>query len=95
MDLAAIGGSAGVVMIGRKVTERINKEPVKPDPEQVKDLRTNMREALTEWFGDSEIEPWKMAILLSLGIVASMMIQSPRKKVIEEPKKSPDLKSVP
>jgi len=99
MDLAGIAGAAGVVMVGRKLTERIEKEPVKPDTSQVKDLRENIREALTDLFGDSEVEPWKMAILLSLGIIASMMIQSPRKeKPAEQKAATPQgtgLKSVP
>jgi hypothetical protein len=91
MDLVGVGVSIGDVMLGRKLCEAVDKDPVKPDPKHVNDLRENTREALKELFGDSEIEPWKMAILLALGIPLAMLIQSPRKKHPE--KASEDTKS--
>ncbi len=97
MDLAGIAGAAGDVLLGRKLCEAVQKEPVKPDQKQVNDLRDSIKEALTEMFGDSEISPWKMAILLALGIPISMLIQSPKKKLPEnQPANAkPDLKTVP
>jgi len=80
MDLVGIGVAAGDVMLGRKLCDAVDKDPVKADPKHVNDLRENTREALQEMFGDSEVEPWKMAILLALAIPLGMLIQSPRKK---------------
>ena len=93
MDLAGIAGAAGDVMLARKLCERVGKEPVKPDTKQVNDLRDSIKETLTELFGDSEISPWKMMILLAIGIPLSMLIQSPKKKE-PDPEKKPDLKAV-
>lgn len=99
MDLAGLAGSAGIVMVSRRITEAADKEPVKPDPKQVNDLRDSIRETLTDMFGESEVAPWQMMILLALGIPISMLLQSPRKKQIEAPMSgSPtgtNLKSVP
>ncbi len=83
MDLVAVGVAAGDVMLGRKLCEAVDKDPVKVDPKHTQDLRNNTREALQEMFGDSEIEPWKMAVLLGIAIPLGMLIQSPRKKKIE------------
>jgi len=79
MDLGGIAFAAGDVMLGRKLCEAVDKEPVTPDPKQVNDLRDSFKETLTEWFGDSEISPWKMTLLLAIGIPISMLIQSKRK----------------
>lgn len=98
MDLVGLGVAVGDVMIGRKLCEAVGKDEIaKPDPKHVNDLRENTREALKELFGDSEIEPWKMAILLALGIPLAMLIQSkskPKPKE-EENGKAGNLKSVP
>lgn len=95
MDMAGIAGAAGDVFIARRLCEAVNKEPVKPDPKQVNDLRDSIKETLTEMFGDKEIAPWQMMILLALGIPISMLIQSPRKKEISAEEKKAELKSVP
>jgi len=95
MDMAGIAGAAGDVFMARKLCEMVDKEPVKPDPKQVGDLRDSIKDALTEMFGDSEISPWQMAILLALGIPISMLLQSPKRKRLSEPEKKPELKSVP
>ena len=84
MDLAGIAGSAGVVIAARRLTVAVGKEPVNPDTKQVGNLRDSIRETLTEWFGESEIAPWQMVILLAFGIPISMMLQSPRKKELEK-----------
>jgi hypothetical protein len=101
MDLVSVAGSAGLVMVSRRITEAADKEPVKPDPKQVNDFRDNLRETLTDMFGERGIPPWQMTILLLCGIPISMLLQSPRKKKIEESEKptqassSSGLKSVP
>jgi hypothetical protein len=95
MELAGIAGAAGDVFVSRKLCERAGKEPVNPNPQQVKDLKESIRDALTEWFGDSEIAPWQMAILLALGIPVAMLLQSPKKKPEEKPESKPNLQSVP
>ncbi len=98
MDLVGLGVAVGDVMIGRKLCEAVGKDEIaKPDPKHVNDLRENTREALKELFGDSEIEPWKMAILLALGIPLAMLIQSKSKPKPKEGETNDrgNLKSVP
>lgn len=95
MDMAGIAGSFGIVLVSKRITEAADKEPVNPDPKQVKDLRESIRETLTDLFGESEIAPWQMMILLALGIPISMLLQSPRKKRIAGTEPGPNLKSVP
>ena len=80
MELAGVTWAAGSVWAGRKLCENTGREPVKPSSEQVKDLRDVTKETFTEWFGDHEVKPWQMMILLSVGIPLSMFLQSPRKK---------------
>lgn len=80
MELIGMGWAAGTVWGGRRLTERAGKEPVKPNPKQVNDLADSTKDTLTEWFGDRDIKPWQMTILLTLAIPASMLIQSPKKK---------------
>ena len=80
MELTGMGWAAGTVWCGRKLTERAGKEPVKPSPKQVNDLADSTKDTLTEWFGDRDIKPWQMTILLTIALPASMLIQSPKKK---------------
>ena len=89
MDMAGIAGAAGDVLLARKLCEAVDKDPLKPDPKQVNDLRESIKDALTDMFGDKEISSWQMAILLAIGIPLSMLIQSPRKK--KEPENDPGL----
>ena len=79
MELAGIGWTAGSVWAGRKITERAGCEPVNPSKEHVKQLSTATQETLTDLFGDTEVKPWQMMILLTLAIPVSMLIQSPKK----------------
>jgi len=97
MGLADFAGTAyatGIVYVSRRfVEDRLDKKPVNPDPKQVNQLADVTKETIQEWFGDREIKPWQMMILLSLGIPIVMAIQSPKKpKAAEDPQK---LKSVP
>jgi hypothetical protein len=91
MELAGISWAAGSVWAGRRLTAAAEKDPVNPNPTQVKDLAEVSKETFTEWFGDYDIKPWQMMVLLSVGIPLSMFIQSPKKKKLPQP----DLKAVP
>jgi hypothetical protein len=82
-------------MLARKLCERFDKEPLKPDPKQVNDLRDSIKDTLTDWFGDREIQPWQMMILLGIGLPLTMLIQAKKVAPKEEPKKEGALKSVP
>ncbi len=104
MDLGGIAVGWTAVTVGRKACDRLEKDAVKPDIKQVNELRESTKEMLIEMFGDSEITPWKMTILLFIGIPLSMIIQSPRRpKLKDEPTtttgesstQSHPLKSVP
>lgn len=102
MDLGSIAFAAGDVMLGRKLCDALDKVAVKPDTQQVNDLRDSFKETLVEWFGDSEISPWKMTLLLAIGIPLSMMLQSPQRKRLPQEEsgrsgsnQSAPLKSVP
>lgn len=76
MEMVGMGAAMGDVMLGRKLCEKAGKEPVKPNPTQVNDLADATRDTLTEWFGDREIKPWQMMILLGLALPVSMLIQA-------------------
>jgi len=91
MELAGISFAAGSVWVGRRITTAAEKDCVNPNPTQVKDLADVSKETFAEWFGDYDIKPWQMMILLALGIPLSMFIQSPKKKKMPQP----DLKAVP
>ena len=94
MELAGVGWSAGTVMVSKKWVAASGREPVKVNPRQVNDLADSTRDTLIEWFGDRDIKPWHMMLILTLGIPMSMYLQSP--KVKEENKKEPEkLRSVP
>ena len=94
MEMVGMAWATGDVMFARKLTENMGKDPVKPNPKQVNDLAESAKETLIGWFGDRNIKPWQMTILLSIGIPLTMMLQSPPKKTEEQPKE-PNLKSVP
>ena len=93
MELVGVGVASGSVYLGRKACEMRKLEPLQPSKEQVKDLRDCTKETFVEWFGDHEVKPWQMMILLAIGIPVSMVIQSPKKK--EEKSPTGQLKSVP
>lgn len=93
MELAGIGWAAGSCWVGRATCEAMDKEPVKPNEQQVRDLAEVTKETFVDWFGDREIKPWQMMFLLTLGIPVSMVIQSKGKK--KETDEKPALRSVP
>jgi hypothetical protein len=93
-EMLGIGWASGTVMMGRKITENAGKEPVAPNPKQVNNLADSATETIKGWFGDREIKPWQLTILLSLAIPMTMLIQSrPARKGADQPE--PKLKSVP
>lgn len=91
MELAGVSWAAGSVWVGRRVCQARELDPVNPNPRQVNDLAEVTKETLIEWFGDANIKPWQMLILLTLGIPLSMWIQSPKRKEA----RPEHLKSVP
>lgn len=98
MELAGVTWAAGSVWAGRKLCDNTGREAGKPNQTQVQDLRDVTKETLTEWFGDHEVKPWQMMILLSFGIPISMFLQAPRKpqsKIDAEKAEKANLKSVP
>jgi hypothetical protein len=93
MELAGVGWSAGTVMVSKKWVTASGREPVKVNQRQVNDLADCTRDTLIEWFGDRDIKPWHMMLILTLGIPMSMYLQSPK---VKEDKKEPEkLRSVP
>jgi hypothetical protein len=78
-ELIGHGYAMGVVMGSKRAVTSLGKEPVKPSPKQVTDLAEVTKDTITEWFGDHEVKPWIMMILLTIGIPLSMYIQSPKK----------------
>jgi hypothetical protein len=96
MEMIGMAWATGDVMLARRLTEGMGKDPVKPNTKQVNDLAESAKETFVGWFGDRDIKPWQMMILLSIGIPLTMMLQSPLKKLpAEQQKPTPDLKSVP
>ena len=93
-EFIGVGYAAGIVFTSRRITENAGKVPVNPSPKQVNDLADSTRDTLQEWFGDREIKPWHMMILLTFAIPASMMLQS---RKVDQPTDAtrPDLKAVP
>lgn len=90
MELVGVAGAAGDVMLGKKACEFFDKDPsVNPSPRQVNDLADSIKETLTGWFGDREIKPWQMMMLLAIGIPAAMVIQAkpakPKAALAESP----------
>jgi hypothetical protein len=96
MELIGVAGAAGDVMLGKKACEWFDKDPaINPSPRQVNDLADSIKDTLTGWFGDREIQPWQMMFLLAIGIPAAMVIQAkPAKPEKSLPSQTP-LKSMP
>lgn len=98
MELAGVGYAAGTVMVSKKWVTASGRDPVKVNPRQVNDLADCTRDTLIEWFGDRDIKPWQMMVILSFGIPLSMFLQSPKsQKTLDEEKKqeASKLRSVP
>jgi hypothetical protein len=93
-EMLGMGWATADVALARKITENVGKIPANPNPKQVTDLADSAKETFQGWFGDREIKPWQMMILLSISIPMSMLLQS-KPKPKEEQTKEPNLKSVP
>jgi hypothetical protein len=78
-EMVGVGWAAVDVIAARKLTELVGKDPVKVSPKQVNELADATRDTISEWFGDRELKPWHMMVLLSLAIPISMVLQSPAK----------------
>lgn len=91
-ELLGTGWAAGTVLLGKKVVDNVGKDPdsVNPDSKQVNKLAKTTTKTIQGWFGDREIKPWIMMVLLTFGIIITMLIQAKPKK--EKPN---HLQSVP
>lgn len=96
MELAGVGWAAGTVAVSKKWVTGSGREPVKVNPRQVNDLADCTRDTFVEMFGDRDIKPWHMMLLLTMGIPMSMWLQSPKRETDKDKsKEEPKLKSVP
>ena len=79
-EFLGVGVASADVWVARKLTTSIGKVPVNPSSKQVAGLAVAWQDAFNEIIADRTIGPWTMAILLSLALPASMMLQSPKKE---------------
>jgi hypothetical protein len=94
-EFLGVGVASADVWVARKLTKSIGKDPVNPSAKQVAGLATAWQDALADVMADRTIGPWTMAILLSLALPASMMLQSPMApKAVADEKKPEVLRSV-
>ncbi len=95
-SLAQIFGMGYTAIVVRKSTafleDRYETVP-KTDPKTARSLADNFKKGITDTFGDREVGPWTMVILLTIGIPLTMWIQASGPKKMEE-KKPPHLQSV-
>jgi hypothetical protein len=82
-EFLGVGVASADVWVARKMTISLGKDPVNPSAKQVGNLAVAWQDALSDVLADRTIGPWTMAILLSLALPASMMLQSPKK--VEKP----------
>ena len=85
-EFLGVGVASADVWVARKLTKSIGKDPVNPSAKQVANLSVAWQEAMAEVMADRAIGPWTMAVLLSLALPASMMLQSPASKKEDEVK---------
>lgn len=92
-ELIGIGAAGGTALMSTKFLEARYEDVPKPSKKHLNDLADNVKKGLTDMFGDREVGPWTMALLLILGIPISMWMQSsnPKKR---ETVPEPNLKSV-
>ncbi len=83
-ELIGLGAAAGVAISATKFLEARYEVVPKPSKKHLSDLADNVKKGLTDMFGDREVGPWTMALLLILGIPIAMWLQS------SEPKKKPE-----
>lgn len=93
------GATMGIVYGSRKWIESGDAVPPKPDTTHTKDLAESIKDGITSTFGDREVGPWTMALLLAITIPVSMKLQA-RKLTPEEieerdKKRKTALRSIP
>jgi len=93
-DFAGTAWATGTVYASRRICDNADKKPLNPDPKQVQNLAESVKDTIQGWFGDKEIKPWQMALMLTFGIPIVMLIQSPPKEKGAQAETRP-LKSVP
>jgi hypothetical protein len=95
-ELIGVGAAAGVAIASTKFLEARYEVVPKPSKKHLNDLADNVRKGFADLFGDREVGPWTMVLLLTLGIPIAMWLQSsePKKKTEGQPDK-PNLSSVP
>ncbi len=76
------GYAMGLVYVTRTSMEE-SRAVVRPDSKELKKLQENVKDGITETFGDTEVGPWTMVFLLTFAIPISMWLQS-RKLTPEE-----------
>lgn len=99
-ELAGVAWVGATVWSGGKLCDMLDCERVKPNTMMGAELKKTTYETLVETFGDMEVKPWIMWILLSLGIPIAMVVQARKltpEQIAERDKaKSPaKLQSVP
>jgi hypothetical protein len=77
-EFLGVAWASGDVWIARRMTRSLGKDPVNPSTKQVNKLADAGQEALSSLFGDREIGPWTMALLLSISLPVAMILQSPK-----------------
>lgn len=93
------GATMGIVYGSRKWIESGDAVPPKPDQKHTNELADSLKDGITSTFGDREVGPWTMALLLAITIPVSMKLQA-RKLTPEEieerdKKRKTALRSIP
>ncbi len=88
-EFLGVAWAGGDVWLARKMTRSLGKDPVNPSQKQVNKLADAGQEALASLFGDREIGPWTMAMLLSISLPVAMILQSPKAKPAELNQQAP------
>lgn len=93
-ETIGLGMGWAVVNGGKKICERVDKIPPRANPDQVNALVDNTSATFKDMFGDREVKPWQMMILLGLSIPLSMLMQAkdkeqPPKLVESKPQQVP------
>lgn len=96
-ELIGLGAAAGTAISATKFLEARYEVVPKPSKKHLSELADNVQKGLSDMFGDREVGPWTMALLLILGIPIAMWLQSsePKKKTEATTAEKANLASVP
>lgn len=96
-EMIGLGVTAGEIFVVRKALEARYEDVPKANPKQMNEMANAIRDGIAESFGNREVGPWTMALMLAIGIPVGMWLQSskPRPKIEEPTKVGPGLTSVP